>query len=114
MPITQSNNTAMNKKQKISLNEIGTELPFTVPENYFENLTPQITIQTSEQHVPVRKMLHSWLYMAGMFIGIFLLGNIVYTVYQQNINLKLENYERYLFSQVDDVSLLDFYIEEFE
>jgi len=104
----------MNKKEKISLSEIGEELPFAVPENYFEDVATQIIAQTSGQRVPIRKMLHSWMYMAGMFVGVLLLGNIAYSVYQQNANLKFENYERYLLSQVDNVSLLDFYFEEFE
>ncbi len=104
----------MDKKQKISLNEINKELPFTVPDNYFEDFATRITAQTSEQKVPVRKMLRSWLYMAAMFTGILLLANIAHTVYQRDVNLKIENYENYLLSQVDDVSLIEFYLEEFD
>lgn len=104
----------MNKKEKISLNEIGRELPFTVPENYFEDFATQLIASTSEQRVPVIKMLRPWFYMVGMFAGILLLGNISYSVYQRNAKLKMENYESYLLSQVDNVSLIDFYLEEFE
>jgi len=104
----------MNKKEKISLNEIGKEVPFTIPESYFEDFATQMVAQTSGQQTSVRKILYPWLYMAGMFAGILLLGNIAYSVYQRNASLKVENYERYLFSQVDNVSLLDFYLEEFE
>ena len=103
----------MTKKQKISLSEIGRELPFTIPEDYFDNFTAKILVQTSKQHVPIRKMMHSWLYMAAMFIGLFAIGNIVHIIHQRNICFKTENYERYLLSQVDNVSLIDFYYEEF-
>lgn len=103
----------MDNKQKISLKDTGKDLPFTVPENYFEDFASQITAQTSEQRVPFRKMAKSWLYMAGLFAGVFLLGNVAYTIYQRNTNLKIENYERYLLSQVDDVALIDFYFEDF-
>ncbi|NDV46177.1 hypothetical protein D0T49_03860 [Paludibacter sp. 221] len=103
----------MNKKKKISLSEINKELPFEVPQGYFDDFASRMIAQTSEQHVPVRRMLKPWLYMAGMFVGILLLGNVVYNAYQNYNSLKTENYERYLLSQVDDVSLIDFYFEEF-
>ena len=104
----------MNESQKISLKETGRELPFAVPENYFEDSAGQIIMLTSGRHLAVRSIIRPWLYMAGMFAGILLLGNLAYSVYQRNAGRNLENYERYLLSQLDNVSLLDFYLEEFE
>jgi len=102
----------MNESQKI-LGKTGRTLPFAVPENYFEDSARQIIALTSGRHLTVRNILRPWFYMAGMFAGILLLGNIAYSLYQRNADRE-ENYEQYLLSQVDNVSLLDFYLEEFE
>lgn len=101
----------MNKNSNISLKDVGKDLPFSVPENYFENLTAQITAQTCGKHISLRKMAKPWLYLVAMFAGIVILGNIAYALYLRNTNLKIENYERYLFSQVDDATLIDLYFE---
>lgn len=111
---TVKSNSMTSKRDNTSLQEAGTQLPFTVPEGYFDELTGRITAQTSERHVPLRRMTRAWMYMAAMFAGIVLLGNIAYAIYQRNTNLKLENYDRYLMSQVDDVALIDFYLENFD
>ena len=55
----------------------GTENHFTVPENYFENLVPNIMEQLpeveAEPATPIRlwDRVKPWMYMAAMFCGLF-------------------------------------------
>ena len=102
----------MDNKPHISLQDIGTDLPFTVPDHYFDDFAARMEAATATQRPPLRHMLKSWLYMAALFAGVFLLGNLAYLIYQRNTNLKIENYERYLLSQVDEGALIDFYYED--
>lgn len=102
----------MNNKPHISLQDIGTELPFSVPDHYFDDLADRMEAATAAQRPTLRHMMKSWLYMAALFAGVLLLGNLAYILYQRNTSLKLENYERYLLSQVDEGALIDFYYED--
>lgn len=104
----------MNEKNKISLNDLDKKLPFIAPDGYFEDFPNKMAAQVAEPKVPVRRMMGSWVYMAAMFIGIFLIGNVFYTLYQNNQADKAVFYDTYLLSQIDNVSLIDFYLDEFE
>jgi hypothetical protein len=102
----------MNTKNRISIDEINRELPFSVPENYFEHFALQIDEQIGNQHPPVRKMMKSWLYMAAMFIGVLLIGNIFYSVYQKRFAERNEMIEMYILSQVEEISMFDYYLSD--
>lgn len=103
----------MEENKKISLDSIGKDLPFTVPENYFEDFAVQMDAQVSGKVVSVKRMVRSWLYMAAMFVGILLIGRGFYSIYQNKME-NTEKIEQYILSQIDDATLLDFYLEEFD
>lgn len=105
----------MKKEEHILLDKIGKDLPFTIPENYFENFTVQIESQVSKKAIPIRSNT-TWrlrLYVAAIFIGLLLIGGTLYNVYQNKID-NTEKIEQYILSQIDDATLLDFYLEELE
>lgn len=58
-------------------NKFGTENHFTVPEDYFKNLVPNIMEQLPEVEEnpapPIRlwDRIKPWMYMAAMFMGLF-------------------------------------------
>lgn len=102
----------MEKKKHISLDEIGNKLPFTVPENYFENFALQLEDQVMLKPVPAFRLLRPWMYMAAMFLGIFFMSRIIYTVYEDNKALVAENYDLYVMSQVDETEIMVYYMGE--
>jgi hypothetical protein len=109
------------KKEKNILKKIGNDLPFGVPENYFEQFANEIDRQigyAKEMEVPKSQkrsfavISKSWLYMAAMFVGIFLLGNVFYLVFKNSERQKQENYEMYLLSQVDEPTMMYYYMND--
>ena len=102
----------MKNNKNIELEEISKELPFSVPDNYFEQFALQIEEQIGFKKSLIRKVMRPWMYMAAMFIGILIMGQIFYTINQKNATRTAENYETYVLSQVDENSLADFYVSE--
>jgi len=102
--------TVMNKNR--ILNEIGNRKPFAVPENYFEDFANQFEAQIAVKPVSPVKLLRPWMYMAAMFLGVFFMSRIVYTVYNDNKTADAENYELYVMSQVNDVENLEYFEDE--
>lgn len=102
----------MEKRKNISLEEVGNKLPFTVPENYFEDFALQMDSQIMPKPVSVAKMMRPWMYMAAMFVGVFFIGQIVFTMYQEKSTLMAENYDLYVMSQVDELEIIDYYLTE--
>ena len=102
----------MKDRKHISLDDIGNKLPFTVPENYFEQFAAQIDGQISVKPVPVINLLRPWIYMVAMFIGLFLMGKVSLSVYQNNKIMNAENYEMYVMSQVDEDEMIYYYLTE--
>jgi hypothetical protein len=102
----------MKNNKNIEIEEINKELPFSVPENYFEQFALQIEKQIGFKKSLIRKVMRPWLYMAAMFVGILIMGQIFYTINQNNASRTAENYETYVLSQVDENSLADFYVSE--
>lgn len=102
----------MDKNKHISLEEIGNKLPFEVPENYFDTFADQIENQISYKRISFQKLMKPWMYMVAMFVGIFVIGQVFYTVYQNNTTKNADNYETYVLSQVDESSLMDYYVND--
>jgi hypothetical protein len=102
----------MKNNKNILIEEISKELPFSVPENYFEQFALQIEEQIGFKKSIIRKAFRPWMYIAAMFIGIMIMGQIFYTVNKNNATRNAENYETYVLSQVDENSLAEVYIEE--
>ncbi len=102
----------MKNNKHISLDEIGKDLPFSVPENYFNNFALQLEQQIGINRPPVFKIIKPWMYMAAMFVGLFVLGQVFYTIYDNNATINQDNYESYVLSQVDETALMDYYVDE--
>jgi hypothetical protein len=102
----------MKNNKNILIEEISRELPFSVPENYFNQFALQMDEQIGFKRSIIRTSFKSWMYMAAMFIGILIMGQVFYTVNQNNITNNAEKYEAYVLSQVDENSLVDAYVDE--
>ncbi len=94
----------------ISLDEIGKELPFRVPENYFNDFAAQIDKQTGYRKRTLAFM-RPWMYAAAVFVGIVVVGQVFYNTNRQK-TMTAENYESYVMAQVDESSLVDYYVNE--
>jgi len=102
----------MKNNKNILIEEMSKELPFTVPENYFDQFALQIEEQIGFKKSISRKVFKPWMYMAAMFIGVLIMGQVFYTVNKNNTTRNAENYETYVLSQVDENSLADYYVSE--
>jgi len=102
----------MKENKHISLDEIGKELPFSIPENYFEQFASKIEKQIENKQLSSHRILKRWMSMAAMLVGVLLVGQISYTIYQNNTEKKAANYESYVLSQVDETALIDYYVDE--
>jgi len=102
----------MKNNKNILIDEISKELPFGVPENYFNQFALQIEEQIGYKRSIIRNVLKPWMYMAAMFVGILIMGEVFYTVNQNNTTRNTENYETYVLSQVDETMLVDAYMNE--
>ncbi len=101
----------MKNNNKISIEEMSKDLPFSVPEDYFNQFALQI-----EQQIGYRKprqyFLKSWMYIAAMFVGIFIIGETFYNAKQRTIAKNSENYESYVMAQVDEAAVVDYYVND--
>jgi len=99
----------MKTNKKITLEEIATELPFSVPENYFEQFALQIDRQIGYK-TPQHRFIRSWMYAAAMIVAIFVVSSIFYSTNQRNLARNAENYESYVMTQVDEPAVVDYYV----
>lgn len=95
-----------------NLEETGNRMPFSVPENYFEQFATQFESQIVIERKLSMKILRPWMYMAAMFLGVLFLSRIVYTVYNDNKLEATENYELYVMTQVNDVENMEYTYQE--
>jgi hypothetical protein len=99
----------MEKTDQKILQTFGNSNPFTVPEGYFENFASDINAQIADEQVTFKKLIKPWMYLAAIFVGVFLLANVFYAIYQQNKSRNAELYEMYLMSQLDQTIMYDYY-----
>jgi len=103
----------MNSDNKNILKETGNRLPFTVPEGYFEDFALQFEQnQLAVKKLSIRKIAMPWIYMAAMFTGLLLMGNLIYHVYQNNKQENSEMYDMYVMSQLDNSVMIDYYVSQ--
>ena len=91
------------------LNKTGNRIPFQVPENYFENFAVEMDSKIGSQQLSLKRVMSPWLYMAAMFVGLLVLGNVLFSVYRDNQKKHTEMYEMYVASQTDDSALMEYY-----
>lgn len=104
----------MKAKNNLSFDEIGKELPFCVPDNYFEQFASQIEAQIGYKPRAKTKIFRPWMYaVAAVFVGVAVLTPIFYSLNnQRNIARNNDSYESYVLSQVDESVMIDCYVDE--
>ena len=103
----------MAKKEHILENETAKKLPFSVPENYFNDFAAEIDRQIAQKTI-VPKRRNLWLYSsaAAVFAGLLVVGQVFYSNYQQEAAY-MENYETYVLSQLGS-SAMYYYMDDMD
>lgn len=99
------------EKTPLKLTNIPREIPFTVPEEYFEQFALNIDKQIAQKR-SVRS-LQPWMYAAAIFVGVVAIGvmsYIWYTNHQESTSLMAEDYYDSLISADISEDLLVEYI----
>lgn len=107
-----SQSKRMTNRDNILFDKMGKELPFGVPENYFNQFALQFEEQIGYKHAANRKVFKIWMSIAAMFVGVLIMGQIFYSSHQRTLARNAENYETYVLSQVDETSVVDYYVEQ--
>ena len=104
----------MKPNNNISFKEIGKELPFSVPENYFEQFASSMEAKIGFASHSNRKIFRPWMYAAvAVFIGVVVLTPVFYSVNnQRQLANNTDSYESYVLSQVDETVMLDCYVDD--
>lgn len=103
-----------NKITHTSLKTSKKELPFTIPDGYFEQFAANI----DKQIAPKKRLLtpYRWVYAAAMFGGIIMIGLIGYTVYTNHTPetplMAEDYYENLISAGVSEDLLVDYILNE--
>ncbi len=95
-------------RKNMNLKETGNRLPFTVPENYFEDFADRFESRILVKQPSKLKLMRPWMYAAAIFAGVFFMSRIAYKTYTNNKIAAAENYELYILAQVNDVENLQY------
>lgn len=101
----------MEEKNYIEIQKAGNKRPFTIPENYFADFAGKMDELIAETPQKItRRRIRPWMYgVAASLIGVVFLGQ-VYLSENKNNNLTAETYDTYILSQVDESSIIDYYL----
>ena len=85
-------------------------LPFSVPQNYFEQFAAKMDMKIAQK--TVHKRQNWWIYsVAAVFVGMLVVGQLFYSNYQQS--LYTEDYETYVLSQVGNNAMY-YYLDDID
>ena len=102
----------MDKKELILENETAKKLPFSVPENYFNDFAAEIDRQITQKSI-LQRNRRLWLYSAAaVFVGLLAVGQVFYSNYQQEAAY-MENYETYVLAQLGN-SAMYYYMDDID
>lgn len=102
----------MKTNNSISFENAGTKLPFTVPENYFEDFATQFDRTIGVKPAP-KLMFRTWMYAAAaVIVGFALLTPLMYHNAPHSSATPTDNYESYVLSQVDENVVIDSYADD--
>ncbi len=111
----------MEKMNKINYGSDDLKKSLKVPENYFEDFAASFEQKIEAKPISVKHIMRPWMYMAAMFLGVFFIAQIFYTVYfsdkkdknlaQSGIVSDKEKYELYIKSQIDDNMFYEYLME---
>lgn len=94
------------------LEKIGNRRPFQVPENYFEQFTEAWEHRVETKQKTLFWKRSAWRYAAAIVLIVAILGPLFSLLRQQKIEQQLEEYELYLYSQIDASVMYDYYNNE--
>ncbi|MGC3977009.1 MAG: hypothetical protein QM751_01480 [Paludibacteraceae bacterium] len=90
---------------------INNKLPFKTPDHYFENFALQMDKKTAPPQTINFRRRKSWFYAAAVIAAVTVLGGArYYTTQKEDQKRYADNYESYVLSQVDESSMIDYYI----
>ncbi len=108
----------MTQKDKIRLEQLDKKLPFSVPENYFENFAESLQSQLTPKvapSVPLYRKLRPYLFAAAIFVGVLLVGVPIYQRTQtKTVTVSVATsdvYSDYVLSEVDEDMMIDYLID---
>ncbi len=102
----------MKENEYTEIQRIGNKSPFKVPENYFEEFAARMDefAATSISQPVNRFRIRPWMYgVAASMVGVILLGQI-YLSENKNRRIASETYDTYVLSQVNETSIIDYYL----
>lgn len=101
----------MEEKDYLEIQKTGNRRPFVLPENYFDDFAGRMDAVISENPQEAKQLrIRPWIYGAvASLIGILFLGQI-YLTNDKNKELASETFDTYVLSQVNENSIVDFYL----
>lgn len=101
----------MEEKDYLEIQKTGNRRPFVLPENYFDDFAGRMDAVISENPQEDKQLrIRPWIYGAvASLIGILFLGQI-YLTNDKNKELASETFDTYVLSQVNENSIVDFYL----
>lgn len=100
----------MKENKNITPLSLNKNVPFKVPQNYFENFASNFEKKIKMQHTVKLRKIRSMIAAAAVFLGLMATGGIYYSNIQKNKINYANNYEAYIMSQVDEPSMMDYYV----
>ncbi len=103
----------MEKNKFIELKKMGNKRPFILPENYFDNFATKMDNMVAEETLPEKSKfrIKPWMYgVAASLIGVIFLSQIYVSENKKKETLNSEIYETYVLSQVNENSIIDYYL----
>ena len=101
----------MEEKDYLEIQKTGNRRPFVLPENYFDDFAGRMDAVISENPQETKQLrIRPWIYGAvASLIGILFLGQI-YLTNDKNKELSCETCDTYVLSQVNENSIVDYYL----
>lgn len=103
----------MEKNKFVELEKMGNKRPFTLPENYFDDFAVQMDKMVAEEVFPEKskQRIKPWMYgVAASLIGIIFMTQVFLSENKKKEILISETYETYVLSQVNENSIIDYYL----
>ena len=88
-------------------------LPFTVPENYFEDFSARFD-DLVQQKSPKPRRARLWISIAAAAIGLVLLAQISVLLYDHYLERNNAEYELFLLSQLEEDVYYGYFVNAYE
>ena len=101
----------MEENEYIEIQKAGKKLPFRLPDNYFDEFAARMDELTADEPKDTNRFsIRPWMYAAAAsLIGVVFMGQI-YLSENKSQKLASETYDTYVLSQVNETSIIDYYL----